>query len=147
MIEGAYVAIKQGRVTVVPFRGAVQLGDINLVVGQPFGTFMVQPITARREIRWLCNDSALLHFDHNREEIHRTASTGGTHIWALSFVRPWDGSPIAGPLMVVIFNRDMDQFEPLPSEQATNLYEALIAIGFRPAEIHWEGWTLGPPSG
>lgn len=133
MSAGALVTIKQGRVRIVLHeQNTVQLADINQHVGSPFDVFMSHRLTDTRRIDWLCNDEALLRYDALREDVHRAAMEGYIHEWALSFVRPTDGSPIAGPLMVCAVDYTTGESLPLTHEEAVRVYESLVVIGFRP---------------
>lgn len=133
MSGGAIVTIRQGYVRVVPHDAdTVKLADINEHVGSPFGVFMTQRVTEVRRLDWLCHDEALLRYDSLREEVHRSQMRGHVHEWALSFVRPTDGSPIAGPLMVCALDYATGESLPLTHEEAARVYDSLVAIGFRP---------------
>ena len=125
-----YLTIIQGKAARVDHpRRLITLDDIHAVVGSPCDTFMVIKLSPRRSIDWLCNDEALLRYEDHALEIHGLVP-GPLHRWALSFVRPWDGSPIAGPLMIMASNQ---AGESLPLTDA-ECEEGLAAL-------HWIGFT------
>ena len=126
-----YVTIKRGRIAVVPHTGTLSLETIEGVVGRSFGTFMAIRDTPRQSTVWLCNDDALLHYQRHADEVQTTARDEPMpHPWALSFVRPWDGSPIAGPLLICQVYRELHY--ALTDAVAVRWYDALSLLGFRP---------------
>ena len=127
-----YVTIKRGRVAIVHCRLAIDAADINAEVGEPSGTFMSIYETNRRRIDWLCNDNALIEYQRHAEEIARAGPNDPPHEWAISFVRPWDGSPIAGPLMICALRVSDGVHLPLSDAECVRYYDALTLFGYQP---------------
>ena len=129
----SFVTIKRGRIAVVPHKGALSLETIEAVVGHPFGTFMAIRSTPRESVVWLCNDDALIEYQRHADDVdfaRLALKETMPHPWGLSFVRPWDGSPIAGPLLICQVYRELHM--PMTDAVAVRWYDALTLLGFRP---------------
>ncbi len=133
---GWYIEITQGSVTRHEHQGQIKLETIYSVVESPFDIAMsieTKKGRGRRCIDWLMNDEGLFKYEGTRKE-HNDPERWGRerkpHRWAMTIIRPTDGSPIVGPLMVCACNA-RGVHVPLTDAEADQIVGALSSIGFR----------------
>jgi hypothetical protein len=78
-----------------------------------------------RPVAIICNDLAGRHHESRRPG------------YGLTFVRPWDGSPIFGPLLFVGESEGPDGlvYTGLREQDLASIVQALLALGYRMAAV------------
>ena len=130
---GWLVAIEHGSVRLYEKDGKLGLDDIYAVTESPFDVAMTIRSSRSRGITWLVNDEGLFKFEAARTSGELSAylmAEGKPHNWAISFVRPWDGQPIVGPILVCAVQGE--HHVPLTREEADSIYNGLAALGYTP---------------
>ena len=130
-----YITLVQGELQVIASVGRIGIEAFRQVLGSPFDCFMAREIRPGRRLDWWCNDEALLRYEDEQPSIQLAQREPGSqpHRWALSFVRPWDGSPIAGPLLICASdNRGVSL--SLNTEELQQGVDALSWLGFQRKE-------------
>ncbi len=130
-----YITLVQGELEVIESLGRIGIEAFRQVLGSPFDCFMARKLGPDRRIDIWCNDEALLRYEDEQPAIQLAQREPGSqpHRWALSFVRPWDGSPIAGPLLICASNSRGESLS-LINVELTVAINALEWIGFQRKE-------------
>ena len=130
----AYLIVDRGTVRRVAHKGRIGLSEIYEAVESPFCVGMSIHAGPDRRIEFLVNDEGLFQHEAAQDEIRAAridpTADGKPHRWAMTFIRPSDGSPLVGPMLVCAADTREGEFLPLTQDEARTYYQAFVLLGF-----------------